>query len=66
MKKQSNGKWPSVIFDIHEKKILERNEHNGCPACGCKDTGKWSTQGICGTTDYLYFCQNCGLLRMGL
>lgn len=53
-------------MDIYETEIIAKNEHKGCPVCKCKETEKWNTQGACGSTDSLYYCKKCGVVRMWL
>ena len=53
-------------FDKWDLKKIENGDIKGCPVCGCKDTGIKHTQGACGSTDSFYFCQKCGVVRMGL
>lgn len=50
----------------YEQKKVEEGENKGCAVCKSKETGKWGTSGIMGSTDYLYYCLKCGTVRIWL
>lgn len=58
--------WHSGNFSRVEQEKIDKGNINGCPVCGCKDTGIKHIQGFCGSSDSFYFCQKCGVTRMGL
>jgi len=53
-------------LNIYEKEKVEKGECKGCAVCQSKKTGKWGTSGIMGSTDYLYYCLDCGTIRVWL
>jgi len=53
-------------MDKYETEKIAKNEHEGCPVCKSKETGKWNTRGCSGSTDSLYYCKKCGVVRVYL
>lgn len=50
----------------HEQAKIDKGDVKGCAVCKSKETGKWQTQGACGSTDHLYYCEKCGTVRVYL
>lgn len=55
-----------MSLDIYELKKIEENKCKGCAVCHSKKTGKWNTSGAMGSTDSLYYCRECGTVRIWL
>lgn len=47
-------------FTVDEQKTISNGKAEGCPVCKSKDTGKIYLE----NTNVLYFCKQCGVMRV--
>jgi Zn ribbon nucleic-acid-binding protein len=62
MRRGIDNKFPSGAFTLNEQEIINNGKTEGCPVCKSKDTGKIYLE----NTKALYFCQQCGVVRVQL